>query len=478
MVDEYLDMAMDIFGNIGGIASDIMGTLAGSSMLLYAGAPAVLVLLILMMLIIRRRKRAESTYQESILTGGPTTVTSDETPSTDQAGESSFLSDFAVSGAGAIQTEDSEVDPLTEADVFMAYGRYEAAEERLQEAIQHDPNRKELKLKLLELFSATKNSGAFENAAEDFYASLGGEAESDPMWQKVVAMGNEVAPSNPLFSAAAATAAVAQTSTDAMAEDPGVSLSDSQVMDIGLETGVFQSEDFSPAAESSDLDFNLDLGESSETAEATAETADELDFNLDMGSTEAEPAASDDAGLDFSLDTGGETAEAADLDFNLDMGAEAEPAADDAGLDFNLDMGSETATTDEAGGLDFSLDTEEPSSPTIETPALTEEDTALDLGLDMDMGGEEEAEPTMAIDASSLDFGSADESPMDLNLDASDAAALDIGSSDEVSTKLDLAKAYIDMGDPDGARSILDEVMDEGNDNQKQEAQQLIQQIA
>jgi pilus assembly protein FimV len=55
---------------------------------------------------------------------------------------------------------------------------------------------------------------------------------------------------------------------------------------------------------------------------------------------------------------------------------------------------------------------------------------------------------------------------------------MSLGGGDEVGTKLDLAKAYIDMGDPDGARSILDEVLDEGNDSQKQEAQQLIQQIA
>jgi pilus assembly protein FimV len=47
----------------------------------------------------------------------------------------------------------------------------------------------------------------------------------------------------------------------------------------------------------------------------------------------------------------------------------------------------------------------------------------------------------------------------------------------EVGTKLDLARAYMDMGDPDGARSILDEVLQEGNPNQKQEAQRLLDSI-
>ena len=49
---------------------------------------------------------------------------------------------------------------------------------------------------------------------------------------------------------------------------------------------------------------------------------------------------------------------------------------------------------------------------------------------------------------------------------------------DEVSTKLDLARAYLDMGDPDGARSILDEVIEEGSDDQKNEAQEILQKIA
>jgi len=47
----------------------------------------------------------------------------------------------------------------------------------------------------------------------------------------------------------------------------------------------------------------------------------------------------------------------------------------------------------------------------------------------------------------------------------------------EVGTKLDLARAYMDMGDPDGARSILEEVLQEGTSNQKQEAQRLLDSI-
>jgi len=67
---------------------------------------------------------------------------------------------------------------------------------------------------------------------------------------------------------------------------------------------------------------------------------------------------------------------------------------------------------------------------------------------------------------------------MEAEFDATDMADLDSPSvMDEVGTKLDLAKAYIDMGDPDGARSILDEVLEEGTPPQQQEAQELMQQI-
>jgi pilus assembly protein FimV len=75
---------------------------------------------------------------------------------------------------------------------------------------------------------------------------------------------------------------------------------------------------------------------------------------------------------------------------------------------------------------------------------------------------------------------------MDFNLDDVDEVIEDeedaseglLDNTDEVTTKLDLARAYMDMGDPEGARSILDEVMDEGNEEQKREAQDIISELA
>lgn len=423
-----------VMGIIAAIGASIAGTAAslnlGGDSLLYIAAPIALLLLIIIVIVIKRR-RAGDNFQESILTGAASASAADAAgvPSNDSttfSEESSFLSDFAMSGASAIEADDSEVDPLTEADVFMAYGRYEAAEERLNEAVQNEPNRMELRAKLLELYHATQNKDAFESSAEDFYASLGGNESDNPLWAKVRSMGAEIAPGNPLFNAGDGATGISATAESSAFDDPGMAMTDSQVMDIGLETGVFAAAELtgSPDTSGDDLDFNLDLGESTDDA-------GDMDFNLDMGG-------------DTSLEE-----PSADLDFNLDMGTtdsteevsiEA-PATEDAGLDFSLDMG-----TPDAGGLDF----------------------------DLDIGGDTE----MADASLDFDTGSSDAGSLDLNLDASDTADADIGGGDEVGTKLDLAKAYIDMGDPEGARSILDEVMDEGSSTQKEEAQSLLGQIA
>lgn len=539
-----------VFAAIAATLTGMLGSMAGDSLLLFVGLPVLLVLIILMVIVIRRRKQGQGDFQESILTGEPDSVSADQAEAKEE--ESSFLSDFAVSGAGAIQTEDSEVDPLTEADVFMAYGRYEAAEDRLTEAMENDPSRKELKLKLLELYTATKNQTAFESAAEDFYASLGENANSDPMWEKVLSMGKELAPNNPLFTGDVVAPAASE---EVVAEDPGVNLSDSQVMDIGLETGVFQSEDLAPEKEeTSELDFNLDLDEVAEPEKAETAEAGKTDFLLD------ESAEAEDSGLDFNLDldAGATDETAADsseppttemempeemdtgLDFNLDTdldtGEEQSAQTTDVGeLDFELDTDDETATdlqVEAASGLDlnldepaadqddvqskpdleFSLDIDEASSAAAELAASDETDqtmvinlddsdiatgeagdSAVDLTLDdidssvQDIAEDDLNDETLAIDlGDSLSLDSMDsedeDTAVDLSLDvedASDAGDLDLAAGgDEVGTKLDLARAYIDMGDPEGARSILDEVLDEGNDEQKQDAQKLIQQIA
>jgi pilus assembly protein FimV len=452
-LDTALNTVMGVVEVAGDTLSGLFGNMVGDSLLIFIALPVLLVLVILVLIMVRRRRKAGQPYQESILTGGPASVTGAEAAAEESEEESSFLSDFAVSGAGAIQTGDSEVDPLTEADVFMAYGRYEAAEERLAEAIKSEPNRPELKMKLLELFHATKNKPSFENTAEAFYASLGDDARSNPMWQKVAAMGAELVPGNPLFGAAGGGADLPDM---AASQDPGMNLSDSQVLDIGLDTGVFDAADTgtpAPAEQAGGMDFNLDVGGGDTVTPASAEAATPaaaeepggLDFSLDMADSASEEAAPTP---EMAEDSGS-------LDFDLDLGGGAEPESESgtAEMEFNMDMADE----DETASFDLGASLES-GTETMPEPSLGEDDTAS-----FSMEGIESA-PEPTADDLALDIGSDD---------------LDIGGGgDEVGTKLDLAKAYIDMGDPDGARSILDEVMAEGDDSQKSEAQSLLDQIA
>ncbi|MHA1568127.1 MAG: FimV/HubP family polar landmark protein, partial [Alphaproteobacteria bacterium] len=239
------------------------------------------------------------------------------------------------------------------------------------------------------------------------------------------------------------------------------------------------------ASESGEMEFNLDLGEG---ATPTAETGGDMDFSPDLGDTAAaEPASEASSDVDFNLDL---------EESPIPSTTEEVAAVDESGLDFNLDMG------DSGGGEAAVGDAELDLGPGTEETASTagEETDSLDFDLNLAGAGSDDtaefnldmateadrSDTTMAIDpgaASSGELGlessgATPEPTMDFEMDTAEGGDLDIGSSDEVGTKLDLAKAYIDMGDPDGARSILDEVLDEGTDSQKQEAQELLQQIA
>ena len=75
--------------------------------------------------------------------------------------DSAFLDDFSPSDINALQDETGEVDPVSEADVYIAYGRYQQAQELLRQAMERDPDRLALKHKLLEVHYATRDADAY-----------------------------------------------------------------------------------------------------------------------------------------------------------------------------------------------------------------------------------------------------------------------------------------------------------------------------
>ena len=308
--------------------------------------------------------------------------------------------------------------------------------------------------------------------------------------------------------------------------------------DLGDDTATAEPVADAGAADDLDLDFSLD-GEVGEAPLGGED--DELGFDLDLGAdedvkkpvTEAGTGSdSDEAAGDTVLDVnfgadadslraGDEASD--DLDFDLgglgdDSGATAGSAADE--LDFDLgsmdDESTETASTHELqvgdGGDDQLLDDGE----SLDTVRLNPDDlpqtegdgddllTMLDgVEADESVGGSDSNILEQAVDKDDgeLDFdlgdgadfgadfdfeldeeGGSDGLGMDGDSQGTDDKTLVLGRGaggelDEVQTKLDLAQAYIDMGDTENARAILGEVMAEGSDAQKDEAQQLLAKV-
>jgi len=375
-----------------------------------------------------RRQRASREFSESILSGSSMSADASIMDSSGQAAASdtSFLSDFSQGGMGNVHTD--EVDPIAEAEVYLAYGRDEQAEEILKDAIVKDPVRQELKGKLLEIYFQRHDVGAFETLAEELYAQL--EGKGGKIWDKAEEMGRKLSPDNPMFrggkpagAGAAATAATTMLVSETMSPstEPATLLDETPGMEpsFGLDM----------AASDMSLDF--------ESAAEKPSDAGSVDMTLDFDAGIAAPAETTE-GLGSSAEGG--------FDLDLGMGEpETEQPASNS-IDFSLSS-SAPETETEAGGLDFSTSFDsQPESG----------------GLDFTPGG---------MGDSTLEFEKVSE-PASAETDTA------LPGWDETATKLDLAKAYIDMGDSEGARSILDEVMAEGNDQQKQQARDLASQIA
>lgn len=519
-----------------------------------------------------RRRRNLDSFEQGILTAGglkANTVFGNTAGGTVDTGDTSFLTDFSQSGGGMIDTHD--VDPIAEAEVYMAYGRDAQAEEILKDAIAKEPQRYELHLKLLEIIANRKDTAAFETIAGELYSTLG---SNDPTWLRVAEMGRQLEPGNPLYdtkglstgtvaagAAAVAAAAVAaeKSRLDASDFENAEELKESS-LDFSL-GGDRNNTDSLPqaAAEKTASGLNFDLGTSSAEAEKKplsemTTMSDSIFGSTDMPEAEAPPASSD-----LNFDLGQSTAAAADTpqmaaaDFGntvpgLDMpqqgqaeetlGANLEPVVptgnnsqpdEDMGLSFEMpeldtvsqpmdapsqesaeelpkfdqtvfmDMPSEAdagneirfeSAADEAPSFELpSLG--ETAAEEEKTPAPANEGLGLDFNFDNTQFGAEDTPASFAvqdeespnppeIDLSgiTLDFGPTIDNPEVNNQNTPSTVmeepAIGAGESPEVETKLDLVSAYMEMGDKEGARELLDEVLKEGGPQQKARAQEML----
>ncbi len=357
-------------------------------LLVYGGGAAIVALLGFLGFRSWKRKR-EADIDNFTVTGMATgsmldTASSDSVDS--DLGQSGG-SDFGHSTLDALDSAKAGVDPVQEAEVYMAYGRDVQAEEILREALGKDPSNLAVAVKLLEIYAGRKSLPQFNEVASDLH---GRTTEDSPEWRKAVELGSALDPSNPLYGAI-------ELSSDVVVDDLE-----------GLVTSTPSPESVPPSEEvllppavdeaSSVLDFDLDLPASTDQASAVSASSD-LDFDLDLGGN-------------GKVEIGGQSASGLDIDLDS-------PAGSNNSIDFDLSEVS-TAGSDSAPPLDLS---------------------SISLELD----------PPKASSA--------------------------IADSPDAASKLELAHAYEEMGDHEGARELLQEVIAEGSPAQQESARSKLAQL-
>ncbi len=319
--------------------------------------------------------------------------------------------DDTMSAEGPLNLDTA--DPVKEAEFHLAYGLYPQAADVLVRAIAHEPQRRELKYKLREVHFVAGDKAAFVALAHELSRKSAQDAEG--LWEQALIMGRQIAAEDPMFVSSG-------------------KLSATLDMDLRAQTSGQTSVDLNPAkrveggaARATDLDVS-GAGAGAKKASGSVSVAESSEQMLDLGA--------------------------------LDRALAKKPAADRAN----------PSTAD---------------SPTMEMPRLVIPPTRPSQHLDA----------TAEMSVSDLNF-SLDELAKTGSIPAAEAATLIAAMSDndrarlesidagrtsnasvslsEVGTKLDLARAYIEMADPEGARSILAEVLNEGTPAQRQDAERLL----
>ncbi|MDO9344967.1 MAG: FimV/HubP family polar landmark protein [Pseudomonas sp.] len=326
-------------------------------------------------------------------------------------------------------------DALAQAQSHIDRGHLNQAADVLQQAIKHEPKRSDLRLKLMEVYGLQNDKDGFVTQERQLVANGENHAQVEQLKSRFPAMA---------VLAAGVSAAVAAAALDAQ-----------YVKDL------LEDKPAPAQPEAFDTDFDLSLDDLEEASPAEVKDDQQTFESLLKQQTEAK--ASPDDLSDF------------DLDLQLDAPASAQ--SDD----------------DFLSGLEDQMK----DVPAVEPPTLTPaapDDFDLPEDFDLSLADEPEAPAKPDAFASELDDVNAELDRLSQSLEhpsiepsftAQDAALGDdepefdfLSGTDEVATKLDLAQAYIDMGDADGARDILSEVLTEGDETQRGEAKEMLGRLA
>lgn len=330
-----------------------------------------------------------------------------------------------------------DVDPVAEADVYLAYGRDKQAEEILKDALRQHPDRLPVYLKLLEIYSQRGDAQAFAATATEVFDITQGTGSE---WEDVREMGYALDPNNRLYQPLNSVMPTAPSPLDDAPQAEPATDTSQLVGQVSLDAADAVSEAVPTQAAEDDnsLDFELDLSTPEPASpatlpEQTAAEADPFALDLELDATAAEPAPTAPAPA---------------------------PAVDEAaGLDFDLDLTSLDATTD-APETDDEAKAEEWARPAMASQELPTEVNELDLDLDA------AADSNVSNDQPDLDAISQME--VDEGLDG----------SDPLETKLSLAREFEAIGDTEGARSLAEEVEAEATGALRERARAFLAQLS
>ncbi|WP_296255100.1 MULTISPECIES: FimV/HubP family polar landmark protein [unclassified Pseudomonas] len=464
--------------------------LANPTLLGLIGGGALLILLLLGLLLVRRRNailEAERHRQMARALSEESDFTSDmDLP------ESSFeglevpppaAKPAPLSAVIIEPARERPADVLVQAEIHIAYGRINQAVALLEEAVKLEPQRSELRLKLMEIYAQQGNQEAFVAQERQLVATGKNHAEVEQLKSRYPAMATAAAAAAGVAAAAALAAQmdakyVEDLLTDTSEPEPVVEPEPKPAADPVAE----EPDDFDTA-----FDLSLDDLEAASPAEVKDHSAPRDDAGLDD--------------LDLDAPFGGATADDLDFDAILREQTEANNARPDDLADFDLNLAEDQpalkAEDDYLLGLEDEPSQQAGASP-IGTPTR---DDDLELPDDFDLSLADEIETDQASDAfaSEIDDVNAELERLSQSLEqppiakpfdneptfteddallADDEPEFDfLSGTDEAATKLDLARAYIEMGDADGARDILGEVVAEGDDGQKTQARDMLSRL-
>ncbi len=394
---------------------------------------------------VRQRKRSQSHMDSSFLesrlqpdsffgaSGGQRVDTNNENSATGSS---------MVYSASQLDAAD-DVDPVAEADVYLAYGRDLQAEEILREAVRTNPGRLAIHTKLLEIFAKRRDAKNFEATASHAFQLTGANS---PDWVRICEMGMGFDPTNPLYQPGGAPSSQA---TQPIAAATPSAFGNSTVAQPAR-------ADLTDSVSGVDLDLDLDFSLDEEPASAHAELSHDNFSQAKVEQTVKMPTPAAAAVA--------EVAPSADLDMDFDLSMDEPspapvhthtpapaPTLDHAMPEISLSMdGLSLSNNDHHPLPEFNATAPAP----VAAPAAPAQPAAVDSGmLEFDLG------------SLSLDLDSPSEQPTE---------APDSVGEDPLETKLALAEEFVSIGDEDGARALIEEVVSEATGEMRAKAQRAL----